>query len=140
MESTARWIDGLKFETTFSTGHTIALDTSAEQGGGDDGPRPVEMLLAGLAGCTGMDVIAILRKKRQDVTCFTVRVTGDRGDAPPRTFTRIHVVYEVEGRSVDLEAVRQAVLLSEEKYCSVAAMLRRAAPITSEIVLREAKS
>lgn len=138
MESIARYVDGLKFEATFSTGHTITMDTSVDQGGTDEGPRPVEMVLAGLAGCTGMDVLAILRKKRQEVTALNVSVQGERREEHPRMFTRIHVLYEVVGKGIDIEAVRQAVLLSEEKYCSVAAMLRKAAPITSEVRVTEA--
>lgn len=96
------------------------------------------MVLAGLAGCTGMDVLAILRKKRQEVKAFSVRVQGDRREENPKVFTKIHVIYEVAGKGIDVEAVRQAVLLSEEKYCSVAAMLRRASPITSEVRVTEA--
>lgn len=137
MESIARWVDGLKFEATFSTGHQVAMDTSPEQGGANEGPRPIEMLLSGLAGCTGMDVLAILRKKRQEVKAFRVIVQGDRREEHPKSFTRIHVIYEVTGHGIDIEAVRQAVLLSEEKYCSVAAMLRAAAPITSEVRVLE---
>lgn len=140
MEAVARWVDGLKFEGKFSTGHTITMDTSVEQGGEDSGPRPVELLLAGLAGCAGMDVIAILKKKRQDVTAFSVLVQGERRKEQPRSFTKLHVVYEVAGRGIDAEAVRQAVHLSEDKYCSVAAMLRCAAPITREIRIAEAKA
>jgi putative redox protein len=137
MESIARWVDGLKFETTFSTGHKMTMDTSPEQGGANEGPRPIEMLLSGLAGCTGMDVLAILRKKRQEVKAFRVIVQGDRREEHPKIFTTIHVTYEVMGTGIDVEAVRQAVLLSEEKYCSVAAMLRLAAPITSEVRVLE---
>jgi len=137
MESIARWVGGLKFEATFSTGHAIAMDTSVEQGGANEGPRPVEMLLAGLAGCTGMDVLAILCKKRQDVKSFQVRVLGERRDEHPKMFTKIHVIYEVTGSGIDVEGVKQAVLLSEGKYCSVAAMLRPAAPITSEVRVTE---
>ncbi len=138
MESIAQWVGGLKFEATFSTGHTVAMDTSPEQGGENEGPRPIEMLLAGLAGCTGMDVLAILRKKRQDIKAFRVLVRGDRREEHPKIFTKLHVIYEVTGKGVDIEGVRQAVLLSEEKYCSVAAMLRSAAPITSEVRVLEA--
>jgi putative redox protein len=137
MESIARWVDGLKFEATFSTGHTVTMDTSPEQGGANEGSRPIELLLAGLAGCTGMDVLAILRKKRQDVKAFRVIVQGDRRDEHPKIFTKLHVIYEVTGKGIDIDGVRQAVLLSEEKYCSVAAMLRLATPITSEVRILE---
>ena len=118
----------------------ITLDSSGDHGGANAGARPVELLLAGLAGCTGMDVVEILRKKRQKVAGFEVRVEGERRDEHPRVFTKIHVTYEVTGQGIDAEAVRQAVTLSEGKYCSVAAMLRAAARITTEIRVRETES
>ncbi len=140
MESVARWTGGLKFEGTFSTGHSIVLDSPPDHGGSGEGPRPVEMLLMGLAGCTGMDVIAILEKKRQKVSSFRLQVSGERRDEHPRVFTKLHVIYIVRGKGIDVDAVRQAVHLSEERYCSVAAMLREAAPITTEIRVEEEKS
>jgi putative redox protein len=141
METIARWTkDGLGFEATTSTGHLIGMDSSKDHGGSDAGPRPVELLLVALAGCTGMDVIAILQKKRQKVSAFSIRVEGDRREEHPRSFTQIRVTYEVAGEGIDPAAVRQAVALSEEKYCSVAAMLRLAAPITAEIRVTESTS
>lgn len=140
MESVARWAGGLKFEGAFSTGHSIVMDGSSDHGGGDEGPRPVEMLLMGLAGCTGMDVIAILRKKRQAVSSFRILVSGERREEHPRVFEKVHVVYEITGKGIDVEAARQAVHLSEEKYCSVSAMLRRAVGITTETRVVEEKS
>jgi putative redox protein len=137
MEAIARWVDGLRFDAEVSSGHVIPLDSSADQGGANSGARPVELLLAGLAGCTGMDVAEILRRKRQKVTRFEVRVEGDRREEHPRVFTKIHVTYEITGLGLDAEAVRQAVTLSEGKYCSVAAMLRAVARITTEIRVRE---
>ncbi len=139
METIARWMEGLRFEAAVSTGQKIPMDSSPEHGGTNAGARPVELLLAALAGCTGMDVIAILVKKRQDVTGFQVRVEGERRDEHPRVYTKLHVVYEVTGRRISREAVQQAVALSEEKYCSVAAMLRNTTPITTEIRVLEAK-
>ncbi len=133
MESVARWAGGLKFEGAFSTGHSIVLDGSSDHGGADEGPRPVEMLLMGLAGCTGMDVIAILRKKRQNVSSFRVLVSGERREDHPRVFQKIHLVYEIAGTGIDVEGARQAIHLSETKYCSVSTMLRKAVDITTEI-------
>ncbi len=140
MEAIARWTDGLQFDVSVSSGHSITLDSSKEQGGANAGARPVELLLAGLAGCTGMDVAETLRKKRQKVTGFEVRVHGERREEHPRVFTKIHVIYEVTGKGIDAESVRQAVTLSEGKYCSVAAMLRAATRITTEIRVRETES
>jgi putative redox protein len=139
MESIARWVDGLKFDGTFSTGHGMVMDSAPEHGGNGHGPRPAELLLMGLAGCTGMDVIAILQKKRQKVSSFEVHVSGERRDEHPRIFTKVQVLYDVAGQGVDLDAVRQAVHLSEEKYCSVSAVLRQSVAIQSRIRVREVK-
>ncbi|MFB3909720.1 MAG: OsmC family protein [Candidatus Eisenbacteria bacterium] len=137
MQSFARWTGGMGFEGKFSTGHDIKMDTSVDQGGGDTGPRPIEMLLMGLAGCTGMDTIAILQKKRQKISSFQVTVTGERREEQPRVFTHVKVTYEVKGENLDVEAIRQAVHLSEEKYCSVSNMLKKAIPIVYEIRVKK---
>jgi putative redox protein len=118
--STARYEGtGLRFTARTGSGHEVVLDDS----GGDAGPRPVEMLLVGQAGCTGMDVISILKKKRQVVTGYEVSVTADQRDAQPAIYTRADVVHLVEGPAVDQAAVRRAIELSATKYCSVGAML-----------------
>ncbi len=111
---------GLQFSVATGSGHEVVLDDAA----GDSGPRPVEMLLVGQAGCTDMDVISILRKKRQDVTAYRVSVTAEqRTEVHPAIFTRAEVLHEVEGPAIDPEAVRRAIELSATRYCSVAAML-----------------
>lgn len=111
---------GLRFAARTGSGHTIVLDDSS----GDGGPRPVEMLLVGQAGCTGMDVISILQKKRQQVTRYEVSVSAEqRTDPHPAIFTRAEVVHQLEGPGLDEAAVRRAIELSATKYCSVAAML-----------------
>jgi len=118
--STARYDGtGLQFTARTGSGHEIVLDDS----GGNAGPRPVEMLLVGQAGCTGMDVMSILQKKRQVVTRYEVSVTADQREGQPAIYTRADVVHLVEGPSVDEAAVRRAIELSATKYCSVAAML-----------------
>ncbi|MBM3287991.1 MAG: OsmC family protein [Candidatus Eisenbacteria bacterium] len=133
MTSTVEWKGGLEFAGTFSSGHAMTMDVPEDRGGTNKGPRPVEMLLMGLAGCTGIDVIEILRKKRQRVSSFKVLVSGERREAHPRIFETIRIVYEVAGEELDPNAIRQAVALSEEKYCSVSAMLRQSAALTTEI-------
>ncbi len=118
--STARYAGtGLRFTASTGSGHEIVLD----DGEGNAGPRPVELLLAGQAGCTAMDVISILLKKRQIVTRYEVGVTAEQRDDQPAVFTRAEVVHLVEGPAIDEAAVRRSIELSATKYCSVAAML-----------------
>ena len=118
--STARYDgSGLRFTARTGSGHEIVLDDSA----GNAGPRPVEMLLVGQAGCTGMDVISILQKKRQAVSRYEVSVSAEQRDGQPAIFTRADVLHLVEGPAVEEAAVRRAIELSATKYCSVAAML-----------------
>jgi putative redox protein len=107
--------EGLRLVARTASGHAIVMD-SAE---GGTGPRPAELLLVAQAGCTGMDVVSILRKKRQAFTSYEVRVAGDqRTDPPPHVFERIRIVHVVEG-PVDPEALRRAIELSATKYCTV---------------------
>ncbi len=131
VEAKVTWQEGMRFEGTASSGHTVILDSSAEHGGQNAGFRPMELLLVGMAGCTAMDVISILRKKRQKVTGFEVRVRGERAEEHPRIYTDIHVEYVVRGEDISPAAVERAIQLSEEKYCSASAMLGKAARITS---------
>lgn len=123
------WRQGMTFDATTPSGHSLTLDT-APPAGGDRGPRPMELLLTALAGCAAMDVLSILQKKREPVRGFEVRVTGTRAKDHPRIYTEIEVAYSVRG-SVKPRAVEQAIQLSEKKYCGVYAMLARSAKITS---------
>jgi putative redox protein len=111
--------DQLQFEVTVGSGHTIVLD----DGERDSGARPSEMVGAGLAACTAMDVISILRKKRQAVTRYEVRVSGVQQDDHPHAFTRFDVEHVVEGEAIDPEAVRRSIELSATRYCAVSATL-----------------
>ncbi len=113
-------LDGgdMRFVGKVGSGHTIVMD----DGTGDTGARPAELVPLALAGCTAMDVISILRKKRQDVRRYEVEASGTQMDAHPNAFTRIDVIHTVEG-DVEVEAVRRAIELSAAKYCSVGATL-----------------
>ena len=111
--------DGLQFEATTGSGHTMVLDDSER----DTGARPAELLGVALAACTGMDVISILRKKRQPVTGYEIRVSGHQIRDQPHAFTRFDVVHVVDGAGVSAEAVRRSVELSATKYCSVGSTL-----------------
>jgi putative redox protein len=123
-------VDGMSFEAHSSTGHTLVLDADLAVGGQDRGPRPMELVLMALAGCTGMDVISMLRKMRQDVTGYEVRVTGDeRAPEYPKVYTRITVEHIIHGHDLKAESVARAVELSATRYCPVSAMLGKTAEV-----------
>ncbi len=126
----AIWRGGFAFEGVTAGGQTVPMDSPAAPGG-PTGPSPMELLLISLAGCTAMDVISILRKKRQDVTGFEINVIGDRVEEHPKLYSDIEMEFVIHGRDVDPGAVERAVELSEEKYCSIAAGLRPKATIVS---------
>ena len=139
MDATAVWEKGLSFTgTAHGSGYSLPLGTDPSVGGENDGFRPAELLLVGLAGCTGMDVISILSKKRLEITGFEVKTHGERAEEHPKRFTGFVVEYVVRGRNVDRAAVERAVELSETKYCSVMATLRSAGPIERKITILEA--
>lgn len=137
MDAKVTWQNGLSFVGTADSGFEISLGADPSVGGDDDGFRPLELLLVGLAGCTAMDVISILKKKKQEVTAFEVWVHADRAAAHPKVFTRIIIEYEVAGRNLERVAVERAVELSETKFCSAQAMLGEVATIDSKIKICE---
>jgi putative redox protein len=130
MTAIARLDDGMRFEAGAGSGHCVILDASPHAGGTGAGFVPMEMLLIGLAGCTGMDVISILRKKRQDVIAYEVFVHGIRAETAPMVFTAITVEHCVTGRRLSPQAVQRAIELSETKYCGAGAMLGKTARLT----------
>jgi putative redox protein len=130
--ATVKWQGGLVFEGAANSGIPARMDGQAKAG-----VSPMEMIVLGLAGCTGADVIDILRKKRQEVTALEIRVTGERAEEHPRKYTAMEVAYVVTGRHIDPAAVARAIELSETKYCSVAASLRGTVTITSTYDIRE---
>ena len=121
--ATVAWQGGLVFEALTATGHSLEMDASPEHGGEHRGPSPMELLLAGLGGCTGMDVISILRKMRQKVTAYRVEVRGSRRAEHPQIYTKIQLEHVVRGRGLDSKQVARAVELSATRYCSASAML-----------------
>jgi putative redox protein len=127
-----KWVDGMQFVGEAGSGHAIVLDASQVVGGRDTGTRPMELLLIGLAGCTAIDVVHILKRKRQPVTDVQVKVEAERAEEPPRIFTHIKLHYLVAGRGLSEKAVVDAIELSENKYCSASAMLGKAAEISYE--------
>ncbi len=119
---------GMKLEARTPSGHAVIMDAAPDVGGKNEGPRPMELLLVALAGCTAMDVISILRKKRQPMEGFAMEVRGERAPEHPKVYTDIDLLYVVKG-NVDPQAVVRAIELSATKYCSVSAMLRKTARI-----------
>jgi putative redox protein len=122
-------LDGMAFRGLDQHGLQIVMDATADVGGQGRGPKPVDALAMALGGCTGMDVISILRKMRQDVTAYEVRVNGPRAQTHPKVFTALTVEHVVSGNDLDERQVRRAVTLSATRYCPASAMLGKAVPI-----------
>lgn len=116
------------------SGHSVLLDTDHTR---NSAPTPMELLLVALGSCSGVDVVSILRKKRQEVSAYRVEVRGERRDEHPRSYKRMAVHHIVTGRNISEQSVAQAIQLSEEKYCSVAATLRPTAEIVSSFEIIE---
>lgn len=127
------WKGNMAFEAEVS-GHTLVMDASAEDNGQDTGPRPKALLLAGLTGCTGMDVVSILKKMREPCTWFEMKVEAETAEQHPKKYTSIKLVYQFkESDHLNHDNVRKACTLSQDKYCGVSAMLRDTAPLEWEI-------
>jgi putative redox protein len=124
------WKGDLAFEVETESGHSFTLDAKPEVGGKNKGPAPMEVLLVSLAGCTGMDVASILKKKRVDLRSMSVKVNGEKAAQHPKYFTKIDIEFNFEGSGIKEEDVRRAVELSKDKYCSVSVMLKEKAEIS----------
>ncbi len=135
MESKVVWNGGLTFTGSSDSGIQIPLDTIPVLGGSEESLRPLQLFAIGLVGCTGMDVISILQKKRQEVTAFEVSAQIQRAEDHPKVFTKILLEYKVTGKNLDLKAIERAVELSETRYCPAQAMLEKTAEISSKITL-----
>src|SRR5574340_1144528 len=138
MTATVRLESEIRFDAEAGSGHHVTLDAAEHGGGQNAGFRPMEMLLVGLGGCTGMDVISILRKKRQQVTGYEVHVSGIRAEENPMVFVEITVEHVVTGHHIQPEAVARAIQLSEERYCGAGAMLGKVARLTHTYRIVEA--
>lgn len=139
MKATIDWTGDASFRATSGSGHAIQMDGPPDHGGKDLGPRPMEMMLMGLGGCSSFDVMSILQKSRQDVTACHAELEAERADAVPAVFTSIHLHFVVTGRNLKENLVKRAVSLSAEKYCSASIMLEKAGvEITHSHEIREA--
>lgn len=118
-------------------GHTVTTDASVENGGNDLGPSPKALLLAGLIGCSGIDIMSITKKMKVDLDDLNVDIEAETRDEDPKIYNYIKIIYRFKGKNVPYDKVERAVKLSMEKYCGVSAMLEKAVPITYEVVVEE---
>lgn len=126
------WKTNYQLEARNEKGISVKFDAPITHGGEETALSPMENVLASLAACSSFHVLTILKKKRQQISSYTVEATAERREEPPpRVFTKIHLKYIVKGQNIDSEAVKKAIQLSEEKYCSVGGMLKKAVEITS---------
>jgi putative redox protein len=125
-KASVAWIGGEKFTATSPSGHAMVFDSDRDS---NKGPGPMEMLLMALGACTATDVVIVLKKKRQKLEALEVICSGERASKPPTVWTKLEVLFRLRGKLEDA-AVKQAIELSEEKYCSVAATLKKTATLT----------
>ncbi|NMB27078.1 MAG: OsmC family protein [Tissierellia bacterium] len=118
-------------------GHTLITDASEKIGGNNLGPRPKQLLLSGLIGCTGIDIMSILRKMKVELEDFNIEVEADNTEEHPKVYENIHLTFKFKGKNLPKKQIEKAVSLSQEKYCGVSAMLKKATPVTYDIVYEE---
>jgi putative redox protein len=138
IEAKVTLIEDMQFTGKATSGHTLIMDADDISGGHNAGFRPMELLLVGFGGCSGMDVISILRKKRVQVTGLEINVKGEKTEDNPKVYKEIHIEYVVKGKGVQKEAVERAIALSLDKYCSVGATLAKTGTITHSYKIIEA--
>ena len=124
-----QWKQKMEFLATTGSGHNLTLDAREAVGGENHGPRPAELVLVALAGCTAMDVVSILRKMRIDFTRVDLEVSGKEAEEHPKVFTKIDVLYKVEGTDVPPEKLERAIVLSRDRYCVVSNLIKTRAAI-----------
>ena len=131
-----QWSGKMKFNAIVN-GHNVPMDADEAVGGEDTGPRPKALLLAGLAGCTGMDVISILKKMQHEPLEFDIDIDANITEEHPKVFDLINIIYKFKGGNLQLEKLEKAVKLSQEKYCGVSAMLGKIAELKYSIEIQE---
>ena len=131
-EIESQWMGKMQFNALVN-GHTIIMDAPERVGGEDNGPIPKPFVLTALSGCTGMDIVAILRKANQEVKELDIKVIGELSKQAPIEYVAMHVIYDFKGEESNKTAALDAVNLSQEKYCGVSRMLKKAIPVTWEV-------
>ena len=137
MKARIKWVQDATFIAESGSGHAVVIDGPPEGGGRNLGVRPMEMLLMGTGGCTAYDVVHILRKSRQPVEDCIVEIEAQRAEKEPKVFTHIHIHFIITGKGLNDSAVKRAVSLTAEKYCSASIMLSRAVEITHDYEVRD---
>ena len=130
------WKGDMQFDAQVS-GHTLTMDAKAEVGGNDAGPRPKELMLASLAGCTGMDVVSILKKMRVELEGFNIVIEAEMTEEHPKHYSKMKVIYQFKGKDLPKDKLEKAVKLFEEKYCGVTAVYKKAMEMETEIRVTE---
>ncbi len=130
------WKGNMQFDALVS-GHHVIMDAIPDSGGEDLGVRPKQLMLASLAGCTGMDVISILKKMKVEPDAFNIRVEADVTDEHPKHYTHMHIIYEFTGKDLPMDKLKRAAELSQDKYCGVSHAYKKAMPVTYEIKIIE---
>ncbi len=129
-----QWKGNLTFQAEIN-GHKVSMDAPEAGGGNDIGPSPKKLMLAALSGCTGMDVVSMLKKMRVEFDNVNIEVQGDVTDEHPKHYYQMHVIYTFTGKDLPLDKLEKVVKMSEETYCGVGALYRKAIKVTSEIVV-----
>ncbi|MBS4097224.1 MAG: OsmC family protein [Sulfuricella sp.] len=137
MKARVKWVEDMSFLGITESGHAILMDGPPDAGGRNLGPRPMEMLLLGAGGCTSFDVVLILKKGRHTVTDCEVEIAAERATSDPKVFTKIHLHFIISGKDLKSEAVKRAIDLSAEKFCSATIMLGKTAKITHDFHIIE---
>ena len=137
VKTTLEWSGDLSFAAELQ-GHRLALDADARFGGQNRGPRPKPLVLTALGGCTGMDVVSLLKKMQMPFDALAVEVEGEAREEHPQVYTRIHLRYILKGSQLDRDKIDKAIALSRDKYCAIHAMLSKSVPISHEVVLNPA--
>lgn len=135
MKTTTKWVDALAFDATADSGHTVRIDTSVEGGGLGSGMNPKKMVLGALSACSGMDVVEVLKKMKVHFSTLEIDAEAEQTEEHPKVYKSINMVYRVDAKPEDLDKVKRAVSLSQEKYCGVSAMLAKHCRIDYNIEL-----
>jgi putative redox protein len=127
-----KWIENMQFQADVE-GHKINLDIEVENGGDNQGAKPKPLMMVSLGGCTGIDVVSILKKMKVELETFNILIEADMTEEHPKVYKNMHVIYEFKGKDLPLDKIERAVELSREKYCGVSAMYKKAFDMTYEI-------